>query len=199
MAETAEKKVEKKGTNPLIFVGVGCLVLLVILGVAGSLVMKFFAKKVGVGFLQGAIESKTGIKTNLQDLEKGKMTFTDPKTGSKVDIGTGKIPDTFPKDFPIYPGATVTSALSGSEKGENNGFWVTLSTADSLDKVVSFYTGKLKASGWETTANYSAGGTSTQTVTKGDLSGSLAVTREDDAQETQIMIILGSDTSAQPE
>jgi hypothetical protein len=195
----AKAKVEKKGTNPLVFVGVGCLVLLVFLGVASSFVMKFFAKRVGIGLLQGAIEGKTGIKTNLQDLEKGKMTFTDTKTGSKVDIGTGKIPDTFPKDFPIYPGAKVTSVMSGSEKGKNNGFWVTLSTADSLDKVASYYTGKLSANGWETTANYSAGGTSTQTVTKGDLSGSLAVTRESDATETQIMIILGTDNSAKPE
>lgn len=191
----AETKAEKKGTNPLVVVGIGCLVLLVLLGVASSFVIKFFAKKVGTSLIQGAIEGKTGIKTNLQDLEKGKMTFTDPKTGSKVDIGSGKIPDTFPKDFPIYPGAIVTSAMSGSEKGKSNGFWVTLSTADALDKVVSYYTGKLQAAGWETTANYSAGGTSTQTVTKGNLNGSLAVTREGDAKETQIMIILGSDTS----
>ena len=194
----ADSKSEKKGTNPLVFVGVGCLILIVLAGVASSIFMKFFAKKVGLGMLQGAIESKTGVKTNLSDIEKGKLSFTDSKTGSTVDIGSGKIPDTFPKDFPIYTGAKVTSVMSGSEKGKNNGFWVTLSTSDSLDKVSAFYTSKLASSGWETTANYSAGDTSTQSVTKGKYNGTVAISRASDAKETEIMIVLGQDSTTTP-
>lgn len=191
----ADTKAVKKGTNQLIFVGIGCLVLIVLFGLASSIFMKFFAKKVGIGMLQGAIENKTGVKTNLSDLEKGKLSFTDPKTGSKVDIGTGKIPETFPKDFPIYTGAKVTSVMSGSEKGNNNGFWVTLSTSDSMDKVSTFYTNKLAENGWETTSNYSSGDTSTRTVTKGIYSGSIAITQSSDSKETEIMIILGTEAS----
>ncbi len=192
----ADTKSGKKGTNPLVFVGIGCLVLLVLMGVVSSIFINFFAKKVGLGALQGAIERKTGVKTNLADIEKGKLSFTDPKTGSKVDIGSGKIPETFPKDFPIYTGAKVTSVMSGSEKGKNNGFWVTLSTEDSLDKVTAFYTSKLSSNGWETTSNYSSGDTSTQTVTKGAYNGSIAITRASEAKETEIMIILGQDSKA---
>ena len=33
------------------------------------------------------------------------MTFTDSKTGAKVNVGGGSVPDAFPKDFPLYPGA----------------------------------------------------------------------------------------------
>src|SRR3989344_3507920 len=95
----------KKKVNPLVFVGIGCLVLLVLLGVGSTIVTKFFAKQIGTGLVEKAIESKTGVKTNIEDLEKGKMTFTDEKTGAKVDIGTNEVPDTFPKDFPLYPGA----------------------------------------------------------------------------------------------
>jgi hypothetical protein len=187
----------KKSTNPLVFVGVGCLVLIVLLGVAATIVMKFFAHKVGVGMLQGAIESKTGVKTNLTDLEKGKLSFTDPKTGAKIDIGSGKIPETFPKDFPIYSGAKVTSVMSGAEKGESEGFWLTLSSTDSLDKVSTYYKNNLKAQGWEVTSNYSSGDTNTQTVSKGMYDGSVAITRASDAEETQIIIILGQDNNAQ--
>lgn len=194
MAKT-ETKTTKKGTNPLVFVGIGCLVLLVVLGVVGSIVMKFFANRVGVGLLQGAIEKRTGVKTNLQDIEKGKMTFTDEKTGAKVDIGSGKIPDTFPKDFPIYPGAKVTSVLSGTEKGKSNGFWVTLSTADSLDKVSMYYKNTLKSKGWTETATYSTGDTSTQTVSKGNLSGTVSATNAGGSKETTIVIVLGEDKS----
>lgn len=191
----ADTKNEKKGKNPIVFVGIGCLVLLVVLGVVSSLFMRFFSQRVGLGMLQGAIESKTGVKTNLQDIEKGKLSFTDPKTGSKVDIGSGKIPDTFPKDFPIYSGAKVTSVMSGSEKGKNNGFWITLSTPDTLERVSEFYTSKLTANGWETVATYSAGDTNTQSVKKGLYSGSVAMTRASSAKETEIMIILGQDSN----
>lgn len=198
MAETKSSETGKKGTgiNPLLVVGGGCLVLLVVLGVLLSVAGGWLAKKVGLSFLQSAIEKNTGVKTSLSDIEKGKLSFTDEKTGSKVDIGSGKIPDSFPKDFPIYPGAKVTSVLSGSEKGKNNGFWVTLSTADSLDKVETYYKTNLTKNGWSETSSYSTGDTTTQTVTKGDLSGSVAITRASDAKETDIMIILGQDQSS---
>lgn len=190
------KEPAKKSSNPLLFFGIGCLVLLVILGILGSVVMKFFVKKAGVGLLQSAIEKKTGVKTNLQDLENGKMSFTDEKTGAKVDIGSGKIPDTFPKDFPVYPGAKVVSVLSGSEKGKNSGFWVAFSTADSVDKVSEFYKINLTKNGWETTANYASGDTSTLAVTKGKMSGSVSVTRATEAKETEIMVVLSEDTGS---
>ncbi|OGG12165.1 hypothetical protein A2Z00_05805 [Candidatus Gottesmanbacteria bacterium RBG_13_45_10] len=196
MADSTDPKTEtkKSGTNPLIFVGIGCLVLLVVLGVAGSLIGRFLFKNAATSLIEGAIENKTGVKTNLNDIAQGKMSFTDPKTGSTVDIGSGKIPDSFPKDFPIYPGAKVTSALAGAEKGKNSGFWITLSTSDTVDKVGAYYKSQLSAKGWETTATYSAGDTSTQTVSKGDMSGSVAITRASDAKETEIVVIVGQDS-----
>ena len=189
------QKVEKKSTNPLVFVGVGCLVLLVVAGILMSLVMRFFAKRVGLGLLQGAIENRTGVKTNLQDLENGKMTFTDAKTGSKVDIGSNKVPDTFPKDFPIYPGSKVTSSLSGAQAGKSNGYWLTLSTPDSVDAVTSYYKTQFSANSWTVQQTYTAGDTMTETMTKGEWSGSLAVTKSSSDKETQIVIILGSENT----
>jgi hypothetical protein len=195
--KTTNAKTTKKGTNPLVFVGIGCLVLLVLLGVGSTIFMRFFAKKVGVGLLQSAIEQKTGVKTNLQDVANGKMTITDDKTGAKVDIGSGKIPDTFPKDFPIYPGAKVTAVLSGTQQGKSNGFWVTLTTTDSLDKVSSYYTTTLKANGWSETATFTAGGTTTQTVSKGNVSGTVGVTQESGSKETTIVIMIGEDQATE--
>lgn len=195
MADTkpAEKSV-KKSTNPLLFVGIGCLVLLVIIGIIASLAIRFFAKGIGMGLISGAIENRTGVKTNLGDLEKGKMTFTDSKTGTKVDIGGGKVPDTFPKDFPIYPGAKVTSSLTGAQAGKSNGFWLTLATPDSLGTVTSFYKTQLSSNQWVVEQTYTAGDTMTETLTKGTWSGSLAITKGSSDKETQIVIILGEDT-----
>jgi hypothetical protein len=194
-----EQKTEKKKKNPLVIVAIGCVALLVILGVAGTIAVKFFSKQIGLGFLSGAIQSKTGIKTNLGDIEKGKLSFTDSKTGAKVDIGSDKLPDSFPKDFPVYPGAKITGVLSGSEQGKSTGAWVTLTTADSADKVIAYYKANLKSNGWEEKATYSSGDTTTQTVAKGTMSGTVGITRESDATETEIIIMLSDDkTVTQP-
>ncbi len=189
MAETKAVKSEKKKTSPLVYIGIGCVILIILISLGSAIVGKFFAKKAAEGF----IESKTGIKTNIKDLEEGKMTFTDKETGTKVDIGGGKVPDNFPKDFPLYPGAKVSSALSGSEAGNNNGFWLTMETGDALDKVVSFYKSQLETSGWTTTGTYASGDTTNYAVEKGTWSGSVAATRASDDKETSIVIILGEE------
>ncbi len=185
----ASAKSAKKQTNPLVYIGIGCAVLVVFLSILAAVIGNFVAKR----FIGGIIESKTGIKTNLKDIESGKMSFTDPKTGAKVDVGTGKIPETFPKDFPVYPGATVTSSLSGAESGKANGFWLTLSTKDSVDAVAAFYKKQFADNGWVVGSTYTSGDTSTQTVTKSTWNGSLAITSAGNSGETQIVIILGQD------
>lgn len=181
----AEAKTTGKKTSPLLFVGVGCLVLLFLIGVGISVFFKFFAKKA----IEGVIENKTGI--NVSDVEKGKVTFTDTKTGAKVDIGSGKVPDTFPKDFPLYPGAKVSSAMSGNESGKSNGFWLTMTTGDSLSKVEAYYKTQFASGGWTVSSTYTAGGTTSETVEKGQWSGSLSISEDSGTKETQIVVILG--------
>jgi len=192
-AKKTEKteKIEQKKANPLVFVGIGCLVLLVLIGVGATVAVKFFAKKVGTGIVEKAIEGKTGVKTNIEDLEKGKMTFTDSKTGTKVDIGTDKVPDTFPKDFPIYKGAKVKSSLSGAQAGKQNGFWLTMSTPDEAEKVVSFYKSELTKNDWVTDSTFTANEVTNFGVSKGAWKGSLSVGKTSSDTETQIIIILG--------
>ncbi len=177
----------KKQTNPLVYIGIGCFILLFLIGVGMTIFFKFFAKKA----IETVIENKTGV--NISDAEQGKMTFTDEKTGAKVDIGSNKVPDTFPKDFPIYPGAKVTSSLSGAEAGENSGFWLTMTSSDSVEKVTAFYKTELAKKGWKVDSTFSANNTVTETVSKSGWTGSLAITKDEDATETQIVIILGQD------
>lgn len=200
MAES-KQVASKKSNNPLVIVGIGCLVLLVVLGIISSVLMRFFAKKIGTGLIQSAIENKTGVKTNLQDLEKGKVTFTDEKTGTSIDIGSNKIPDAFPKDFPMYPGMKLLSSMSGSEKAKGAGFWLTFTTSDAMKPVTDYYKTALAKNGWKETATYAAGDTSTTTISKTGYSGTLSISRADNAKDTTIIIMLGDDSSSgiQPE
>lgn len=192
-AAKVEKTSEKKSTNPLVFVGVGCLVLLVLLGIGGAIVMKFFAKNIGQNFVEKAIESKTGVKTNIEDLENGKMTFTDSKTGATVDIGSNSVPDDFPKDFPLYKGANVTSSLSGAQAGKSNGYWLTMSTPETADKVVSFYKTELSKNGWTVESTFTANEMTNYGISKGTWKGSVSVGKNDENSQTQIIIILGEE------
>ena len=189
-----DKKSDKKKTNPLVYVGIGCLALLVFAGIGMAIVGKFFASKIAGGMLGKVIENKTGVKTSIQDLENGKMTFTDSKTGATVDVGSGKVPVNFPKDFPIYPGAKVTSSLSGGTQGEGSGFWLTLTTGDAVEAVADFYTKGFASGGWTIEATYTANDATTQTVKKGTMSGNVSIAREDEGT-TQIVIVLGEDSN----
>lgn len=187
----AESSAAKKSTNPLVMVGVGCLAILVLLGIAGSVAMKFFSKKIGTEMVEKAIENQTGVKTNISDLEKGKMTFTDEKTGQTVEVGSQKVPDNFPKDFPLYPGAKVTSSASGAQAGKSSGFWLSMTSGDAAEKILGFYKTEFAKNGWTVESTVSVNDMTNQTVSKGDTQGSVSVGKGSSDKETQIMIVLG--------
>lgn len=160
-------------------VGLG---LLILAGVVFSFATGLFFKRA----LQQA-----GVKTNLGDLQKGKLNFTDTKTGTTVEIGGTKLPDNFPKDFPLYPGATLTGSVAGGAGGKG-GFWLTFSTADNSDKVTAYFKDRLPASGWSISSTIAAEGTTTWGVSKGSWEGTLSVTHAKEAKETTFVVILGT-------
>lgn len=195
MADTKNVGSKKSSVNPLVAVGIGCLVLLVLVGIGATLAMRFFANKIGTSVVQSVIENQTGVKADLQDLQNGKMTFTDPKTGETVNIGTGKLPENFPSDFPQYAGAKVESSLTGSQTGTAGGFWVTFSTPDEMAKVVQFYKTELKNKGWTVTGTMDVGAVTTYTVEKGSMEGSVAVSSDGSNENTAIMVTLADKNS----
>ncbi len=136
------------GMKPVVVLIIGGVVILFVVG----LTIKFFVKKA------------------VTDIEKGKVTFTDTKTGETVNIGGDKLPDTFPKDFPIYPGAKIVSSVSG------NGLLVTFTASDGLNKVVPFYKNGLDASGWTITSSFDSDTLQTWAIAKGTTEGSVSIT-----------------------
>jgi len=193
-AETTKKS--SSALKPILIAGCGCFVVLFVSGVILSMLGGYIFKKAGTGMLQNVIESKTGVKTDLSGLEKGELTFTDKETGETVEVGTGKIPADFPKDFPLYPEAKLSGSLSGSAKDKDAGYWLTFTTPDGLEKVVSYYKTNLPKSGWEETATFTANETTTWAVTKGTMEGTVAVSREKEARETTILVMLGQNSKS---
>lgn len=187
----ATKEAEKKSSSakPIVAVAIGCFVLLLLVGLGLSFAFKYFAKKIGTNVVSGVIESKTGIKTNLSDIEKGNMTFTDSKTGQTVTVGAQKLPEDFPKDFPVYSDAKVAGSVSGAQEGKS-GYLVTFTTSDSLEKVISFYKNALAANGYTTAASFNTEQMQTWTVKKGTMEGSVSITADD--SQTTILVTLGT-------
>lgn len=102
-------------------------------------------QKVADSVASGVLSKATGGKVDV-NTDKGQMNFKDNKTGSSVSIGENMdIPDDFPKDVPIYPGAKASSIMtSTSEKTAN----ATLTSGDEATKITKWYEDKFKSEGW---------------------------------------------------
>lgn len=192
MAEKAQtdNKTQSSGLPPIVKILIIVLIVLVVLGILISAVVGMVLKKAGSALLNKAIESQTGVKTNIQDLEKGKMTFTDPKTGAKVEINSGEIPADFPKSFPLYPGAKLAATLSGNSEDDEGGYWLTFTSGDSVSKVTGYFKNNLAAKGWTTENLFEAGDNTTMSVKGFGTEGTVAITAADNSKETTIVIML---------
>lgn len=70
------------------------------------------------------------------------------------NASVGSLPADFPKDIPIYTGASVVSASTTGA-----GVGAVLSTADAPEKVADFYKTELEKNGWSKPQVVSAAGT----------------------------------------
>jgi hypothetical protein len=104
--------------------------------------------------VESAIEKNSGGEV---DIEAGKGVSFKSKDGKGGDFvfnsQNGKVPETWPKDIPPYPGASVTASMGSAASG-----MLMLETTDSAEKVLAFY--KSKMGSMKETANMNAGGTS---------------------------------------
>jgi hypothetical protein len=127
------------------------------------------------------------------------------KSGGKVEIkGQGAdgtiatfsesgvtLPDDFPKDLPLYPGAVPT--LHTTVKNNRS---VMLKTTDAADKVAAFYKEKLKAEGWKIEAEFAIGDTASLSGTKDRRT--LAVVVAHDGKGAQITLGLTTNDKPNP-
>ena len=193
---TVKKNIQKsedtvKPSKPLplgIKIAIGCVGVLVILGIIIGAIGSVIFSKIGLNIGKKVIENRTGITVD----EKNGVAIKDQKTGAEVNLGSGKIPSNFPKDFPIYPGAKVEGNISGSETAAQKGFWLILSTTDASDKVAAYYETNLPSNGWTIGSTMNVGASSTWEVTKNDLTGGVVIGSDDKTKGTSIVITLGT-------
>lgn len=112
--------------------------------------MKRLAAIAALLFAAAACRKHETVTANGSTVEvdrSGKVVTIRTAEGTATAGGAAKLPEGFPKDVPVYPGAHVTATLveSGSPVA---GRVATFETSDWPDDVAKFYAGKL--SGWTT-------------------------------------------------
>ena len=100
--------------------------------------------------------------------EKGKdaasMTITG-KNGEKVtmDVNSGKLPDDYPSDVPVYKEAKITLTQTISDKNGRN---LVMESGDAADKISAFYKSGLESNGWKIEGTVAMGDLNMITATK---------------------------------
>ncbi|HEY2293116.1 MAG TPA: hypothetical protein VGM86_20620, partial [Thermoanaerobaculia bacterium] len=152
--------------SPLAWIGIGCVVLLILCGIAFA-IMGYFAKRAVDRFAKnpsitlkdehgnpvtfnakgkdGKFEIKTDKGTATVDTSGGSVNVqaTDEK-GQKSTMtwgGTGA-PQNLPSWLPVYPGGTVQGNLD-STTAEGRSLAFTVTTADASTKVINYYDSQL--------------------------------------------------------
>jgi hypothetical protein len=77
----------------------------------------------------------------------------DAATGETI-AAAGVIPEGFPSDVPVYPGAAPGSSMSMPGLG----VFATFESNDAADKIVEHYRGELSKGGWSVTDSADGGG-----------------------------------------
>lgn len=168
---------------------VGVAVVASLLGGTGcSKIQEKITEKVAEKAAEKAVEAQTGGKVDI-DSNSGSMKIKDEKTGAVVEWGTqAKLPDNWPSDVPVYPGAAIRASMS-----TNDGSSLSLETTDSIDKVSSFYKGKL--SGFKKEAEMDMGATKIVSYSEGKRKVSLTFSesdKSDDKKTTAIQMIVAT-------
>lgn len=120
------------------------------------------AEKAAEAAFEAAADDGKGGKAKI-DLSKGTLTVTDGKGGGGMfAAGPGaKLPESWPKDFPVAAGGKVTFALDTP-----NGASVTFETADPPAKVYDFYATAMPKEGWKINVRTSSDDGGTLMMTK---------------------------------
>lgn len=149
------------------------LVVVAIVLVGAYLLGRVITRKAG-DFLSGKVLSGvTGGNVKVGN-DGGKVTFENSEGKVSFEEG-GKLPEGFPSDFPVYPGAKVASSFTTNTEGKD-GMSVVWETGDSAEKVSAFYKTSLVSNGWKVTATFEQDGALTSTFEKEDWGGFMGVT-----------------------
>lgn len=149
----------KKSNKTLVIISI-VFIVLVLLGIVGRIIQRRIAQSGG--------EINLGSNKVTYKSNEGDFTFEEG----------GKLPSGFPSDFPVYPGARLTSSWTAG--GENSkGTSVVWESSDAVSKITDYYQKELVVKGWKITATFNQGDSATYSFEKDKVSGFVGVAKGD--------------------
>jgi hypothetical protein len=134
---------------------------------------KMALRSIGQNIAEKMIEDASGGKANM-DVQNGSMTITTSE--GTVTTGSGKVPESWPKDVPVYAGATVQFSGTNNAGTGQGGMALVLSSKEDPEVIVEYYKTTLKAGGWTVVNTMAAQGNTILLFTKGSKALSLSIT-----------------------
>lgn len=205
MAKTSVKSTNSKQSKKLptiAVVAIGCVGVLVLIGIlfglTGSILVSKFGQQFVTGGIKKSIENQTGL--SVESGEDGEIvSVKNTEEGTEVRLGDTSIPSDFPKDFPLYGGAKPTGNIVNEQNdAEGKGFWLMMETSDAAPVVMAFYDTALKKEGWTIEEKMSSGESASYQVSKGVMEGAVIINAEEKEDSTSILITL-SNNITEPE
>jgi hypothetical protein len=96
-----------------------------------------------LGFASACVNNPSSKASSARQASPSpKVSTSPPKPGPEVAM-----PDGFPADFPIYPGAKLTAAAKFTSSSQTT-FGMNWETPDATEKVQAFYVAKLNQGDW---------------------------------------------------
>lgn len=151
----------------------------IILGVIGVLLV--------LGAARWALTPKMDVSEMSSDT-KGEYTIKSDDGETVIKSG-GSVPEDFPKDVPIYSGASVVSSVSGLNTGVT-GHAVNFETSASVADVIAFYKDGLAKSGWKIVSTYNTNDTQMLVAQKDKMSAMVSATMVNG--KTQFILTVGN-------
>jgi len=151
------------------------MVLVVVAAVLAGLYFlgRTLSRKIGEGIAGRFLSGLSGKNVKV-DNQGDKVTITGEDGKVAFEAG-GDLPESFPKDFPVYTGAKLVSSFS-AKGDEGDGVSVVWETGDSFDKVTDFYKKKLQEDGWKVESTFEQKDSFTSSFKKGEVEGFIGVT-----------------------
>lgn len=115
------------------------VVLVVVIGGIASAASRWM----GESAAERAIRAATGGAADV-DVRNGDVTV---KTADGTWTTSEKLPDGFPTDVPLYPGAKVKASVAGAGQ-QGGGHYVTLESSASIADIGAWYKKEVVAQGW---------------------------------------------------
>lgn len=162
---------------------IGALVIVLALGLAGC---ESIGEEVGEEIAGGVVGADVEVDGDTVTIETEDGAVT-------VEGDTGRIPEDFPADFPIYDDAEVDSTSNITSDGDIT-YYLGLTSSDGVGEIYDWYKAEFADEGWELKSDVKLSGADGDSamigVEKGRMEGTLTLTAADGGTEIGIILLV---------